>query len=168
MRRYGSSTKRGNMRSGLLSLLTLVVVLSISTAAVLTVSTANAMFALAKRQAAMTAQAYAAEQSGQTMLAKLDAELAKAGGSGRNAAHRIQDRANSLLAESCAEGVSATYSIDGTVLTCVFVTEDGRALTTAVDFGNGDSYTVVSWKLTAIPQEESTGDVLWTGSAAKE
>ena len=61
MRRTIGTSSRGNMRHGLISLLTVVVVLSLATAAVLTVSTSRAMAALAQRQANMTQEGYDAD-----------------------------------------------------------------------------------------------------------
>ena len=171
MSRRAGSKARGNMRHGLISLLTVVIVLSLATAAVLAVSTSHAMAALAKRQANMTAQGYEAERSAQAMLAGVDAELAKAkkaGTQGAAIAKRLEQRMNSLLAEACAKDVSATYTLKDNLLTCTFTTKGGRMLAVQATIDNDATYDVVSWKLTAAPQEEDTGDTLWTGSTTGE
>lgn len=172
MRRAIGTSNRGNMRHGLISLLTVVVVISLATAAVLAVSTSHAMAALAQRQAAMTSEGYDAERAAQTMLAELDDELhaARAAGVSDPTAlmDRIQNSANLMLATACPESVSATYEVDGQTLVCTFVTQSGRMLTTGVAIGKEATYDVVSWKLTAAPQIEDSGDTLWTGPTEEE
>lgn len=171
MRRSIGTSNRGNMRNGLISLLTVVVVISLATAAVLAVSTSHAMGALAQRQATMTADGYALERSGQTLLANLDEVLsqARAGNTAGSAlVSQVANRMNGLLVESCADGVTATYETDGSQLTCTFVSEHGRMLMVTITVGGNATYDVKAWQLTAAPQEENTGDTLWTGSTAGE
>lgn len=174
IRRSIGSSGRGNMRNGLISLLTVVVIISLATAAVLTVATSHAMHALADRQADMAAQAYATERSGQAMLAALDDELAslRSANSSADQTKQVTDlvdkRINGLLAKTCEEGVTATYGLEGTTLTCTFVTEGGRMLQATIELGGDATYDITGWRLTAAPQEEDTGDTLWTGSTSKE
>jgi hypothetical protein len=166
-----ANASKDNMRHGLISLLTVVVVISIATAAVLTVATSRAMAALAERQATMTTEGYAAEQSAQTMLSYVDEELLasrKAKESRQAMLSRIENRMNSLLVEACEPGVSATYVLDGNVLTCTFVTEGGRSLEASVTIQDDATYTITAWRLTAVVQETTSDDTLWTGSTAKE
>lgn len=171
MRRAIGNSGRGNMRNGLISLLTVVVVISLATASVLAVSTSHAMGSLAKRQATMTADGYALERSGQTLLANLDELLSQVRSGttgGANVISQVENRMNSLLVESCAEGVTATYETTSNGLTCTFVSEHGRMLMVTVSVGGNATYDVKAWQLTAAPQEENTGDTLWTGSTAGE
>ena len=172
MRRPVGTSNRGNMRHGLISLLTVVVVLSLATAAVLTISTSRAMWALAQRQATMTQEGYDAERAGQTMLAKVDDELSAARAKGTTSAAAlakiVDQSANRLLAEACPQGITATYSVDKTNLQCEFSTPNGRMLQTVIAIGDGGTYDVVSWKLTAVPQSTDTDETLWTGPTAKE
>ena len=171
MRRAIGNSGRGNMRNGLISLLTVVVVISLATAAVLAVSTSHAMGALAQRQATMTADGYALERSGQALLANLDEVLSQARGGaagGGTVISQVENRVNSMLVESCAEGVTATYETSGNDLTCTFVSEHGRMLMVTISVGSNATYDVKAWQLTAAPQEEDNGDTLWTGSTAGE
>ena len=171
MRRNSGTGGRGNMRAGLISLLTVVIVISLATAAVLAVSTSHAMSALAQRQANMTAEGYAAERSAQTLLAELDAELAtakKAGVRGKALLTRIEKSMNGLLADVCVEDVTATSSIQDHTLTCTYVTKEGRMLQTSLSIRDDATYDVVAWRLTAAPPEEENGDTLWSGSTAQE
>lgn len=171
-RRSVGTSNRGNMRHGLISLLTVVVIICLATAAVLTVATSHAMAALSERQANMTSEGYDAERAAQSMLSKLEDELATARTAGTtdvaSLMSRIDSQANKMLAEVCPQGVTATYSVEDTHLTCTFITSNGRMLQTDVVIGDGGTYDVVSWKLTAAPQEEDNGDTLWAGPTAGE
>lgn len=170
MRRSIGTSGRGNMRHGLISLLTVVVVISLATAAVLTISTSHAMKALSEMQASMTSEGYDAERAGQAMLAEVDAFLATARKQGtadaKALAQQLDNKADGMLIDACPEGVTATHSVKDTNFNCVFTTKSGRALDTTISIGADATYDVVSWKLTAAPQEQDTGDMLWTGPTA--
>lgn len=171
MRRSAGTRGRGNMRNGLISLLTVVVVISLATASVLAVSTSHAMSALAQRQARMTSEGYAAERSGQALLANLEGELASAKTAGLHGTallSRIEQHIDDLLADACVEGVSATGVFDKNTLTCTFVTTEARMLEASIEIGDDATCDVVAWRLSAAPQEEETGDTLWSGSTAQE
>ena len=165
MSRGVGSSNRGNMRHGLISLLTVIVVLSLATAAVLAVATSHAMAALAEREAAMTADAYAAEVSAQTFLAELD-ELLHEQGTAQKTAKALDDKANKMLATACEADVFATYDIRDKTVTCSFTTKNARMLTIEVELGDA-SYIITSWRLSSAPQEEDTGDTLWTGTTSE-
>lgn len=168
MSKSSSGSVPTTMRHGLISLLTVVIVLSLATAAVLAVATARAMSSIADRQATMTAEGYAAEQSAQETLAEVDDILAgvrKAGRGGAEARTLVEDRIEEILANACAEGVSASSTFDYDVLTCTYETTNGRMLETQIVIGDDARYKVASWKLTAVPEEEEMGGNLWTGFA---
>ena len=156
------------MRHGLISLLTVVIMLSLATAAVLAVSTARAMSAIEQRQATMTQEGYAAERSAQATLAGVDEALgeARAGGlDGAAARELVQERMDAILQDACVQDVSASYALDYDVLTCTYETTNGRMLEVQLVLGDSMRYEVASWKLTAVPQEEDMGGNLWTGFA---
>lgn len=165
---YGAGT-RETMRPGLISLVTLVVVISLATAAVLTIATSHAMAALSQRQAAMTSEGYLAEKSAQTALALVDNQIqaSKTQNPARLAA-AIDAQLDEILSQACADGVTATHKVEGDAIMCTFVTEGGRMLQTQVVVGSNKTYDVVSWKLTASPQEDVSDDTLWSGPAANE
>lgn len=171
MKRSVGSSGRGNMRPGLISLLTVVIITSLSTAAVLTIATSHAMAALSQRQARMTTEGYDAERAAQTFVGLVDEELADARKSETSASalmERLENDANMLLAKACPQGITATYSVEDTTLTCTFVTENGRMLQTSIEVGDDATYSIASWKLTAAPEIEDNGDTLWTGPTAGE
>lgn len=169
MRRAVGSSGKEYVRPGLISLLTLVVILSLSTITVLTVATANAMSSLTLRQASMNSQGYDAEVSAQTMLALVDDELQGSKASSTTGAAKLLDkRMKKILDAACVEGVTATHEVENNSITCTFVTSGGRMLTTQIDLLNKNTYDVVSWKLTAAPQDESSDDTLWLGPTAQE
>ena len=159
------SSGRSNMRHGLISLLTMVVLLSLATAAVLAVSTSHAMAALAGRQATMTAEGYAAEGSAQAFLAELDALVHETHTASRAQAE-LDERANRMLAEACEDDVSATYALEDNTITCTYTTQNGRQLETVIELGDA-TYTIEAWRLSAAPQEEDTGETLWTGTTTE-
>ncbi len=163
---------RGNMRNGLISLLTVVVIISLATAAVLTVATAHAMSALSERQANMTDEGYQAEQAAQTFVAELDEQLHAARTAGNvNASalmSTLESNANSMLAKACPQGITATYDVKDMTLTCEFTTQSGRMLQVGILIGTDATYDVASWKLMAMPQDEDTGYTLWVGPTAGE
>lgn len=169
MKRSIGAAGRGAIRPGLISLLTVVVILSLSTISVLTIATSNAMAALSERQASMTSQGYDAETSAQTMLALMDDTLQNGKASSVAGATRLLDKSmEQILAKACVEGVTATHEAGDSSITCTFVTNGGRMLQTQIDITGKDTYDVVSWKLTAAPQDEDSDDTLWTGPAAQE
>ena len=169
MMRRERTGRDGGMRHGLISLLTVVVVISLATAAVLTVTTSHAMWVLAQRNASMTSAGYDAERCAQSMLARIDNELAASAKDGETPAatlERIKNRMGSLLAEVCEQGVTATYALDGNVLTCTFVTKEGRSLETSLVIGDDATYDITGWRLLSVPEGEDAGDTPWSGSAA--
>ncbi|MEE0026218.1 MAG: hypothetical protein U0J70_01405 [Atopobiaceae bacterium] len=169
MRRSMGGSNRSSLRPGLISLLTLVIMLSIATAAVLTIATSHAMAALSQRQANMTSEGYWAEKSAQTMLALVDDALqASTSSKAAGEVKAVDQRMDKILLEACEDGVTATYKVDDNKFTCTFVTTGGRMLTTKISLLDGKSYDVVSWKLTAAPQDEGSDDTLWSGPTAQE
>ncbi|MBO7675526.1 MAG: hypothetical protein J6S63_11030 [Atopobiaceae bacterium] len=169
MRRSIGGSNRSSLRPGLISLLTLVIMLSIATAAVLTIATSHAMDALSKRQADMSAEGYEAERSAQTMLALMDEALRTSNNTKAAAEAKALDKSmEKILAKACQDGVDATHKVHDNTLTCTFVTTGGRMLTTKITLLDNKAYDVVSWKLTAAPQEEGTDDTLWSGPTAQE
>ena len=171
MRRSVTATGGSNMRNGLISLLTVVVVISLATATMLTISTSHAMSALSDRQARMTTEGYAAERSAQMFVASVDTELSaarKAKESASKATKRLEKRINDILVNACAEGVTATFLFDGNALDVTFNTSSGRSLEVNLVVTDEVSYRIEKWKLTAAQVEENTGDVLWTPSTAED
>jgi hypothetical protein len=157
------------MRNGLISLLTVVVVTSLATAAVLAISTSHAMQALASRQAEMTLEGYAAERSGQALVASVDDVLYQAREDGLEASKaisRLKKQINNILVNACVDTVTATFEFNGNKLDVTFITSSGRSLEVCLAVTNEVSYRIESWKLTAAQVEEDTGDVLWTPSTA--
>lgn len=169
MRRSMGGSNRSSLRPGLISLLTLVIMLSIATAAVLTVATSHAMAALSQRQANMTSEGYWAEKSAQTMLALVDDALqASNSATAAGETKAVRQRMEKILLEACEDGVTAAYKVGDNSFICTFVTTGGRMLTTKISLLDGKSYDVVSWRLTAAPQDEGSDDTLWSGPTAQE
>ena len=88
---------RGSVRIGPISLFALVIILCLAVMAVLSVTTAQATYAAAERQASFTADTYANERAGQEFAADIDAALAPvraAGGGLAEALACIIDKLN--------------------------------------------------------------------------
>lgn len=171
MRRATLSPAQGNMRNGLISLLTVVVVISLATASVLAVSTSHALNALSQRHAHMTAQGYATERSAQMFVAGVDEVLYNAREKGlkrEEAIDEIANAINNLLVSSCTEDVTATFEIEKSGPHVTFTSTDGRALDVHLTIDDSLAYRITSWKLTAQVQEEDTQDMLWTPGGADE
>ena len=69
--------RRGSVRIGPISLLTLIIVLCLAVMAVLAVTTSQATYAVAARQASFTEDTYENEASAQKFVAALDGFLAR-------------------------------------------------------------------------------------------
>jgi len=159
------------MRNGLISLLTVVVVGALATAAVLAVATAHALGALSTRHATMTAQGYATERSAQSFVASVDTELFDAREADRTkkqAIGQLEKDMNGLLASACTEDVTATFEMEKTGPHVTFTSTDGRALEVRLAIDDSLTYRITAWKLTAQMQEEGTEDMLWTPTGAND
>jgi hypothetical protein len=100
------------------------------------------------------------------ILSRIFAGLAKGLADIREAGVGTFSRAMQAGVEESYHAVSEP--VEGTILTCTFVTTSGRMLETAIALGDGATYNIVDWKLTAAPQVEDNGDTLWVGPTAGE
>ncbi len=112
------------MRIGPISLFALVIILCLAVMAVLSVTTAQATYAAAERQASFTADTYANERAGQEFAASIDAALApvRAAGGGL---------AETLAAVRAA--LPAGAELDGSTVKAEFTADSGRALAVVLD-----------------------------------
>ena len=144
-----STSGKQVVRMGPITILSMVIVLSLATMAVLSFTTARAAQRTADKQAQATEALYACEMAGQQFAAQVDALLAEqpAGTSAAQAAEAVRKAAG-------AQGA-------GPMVSKVFQ-EQGRELAVGMRVEDDLSYTVVSWRMQAhIDSEEAT--VLWQG-----
>lgn len=151
-----STRGQGSVRIGPISLFSLVIILCLAVMAVLSVTTAQATYAAAERQADFTADTYANERAAQEFTANVDAALSSVRSSGGGAAEAI-----AAVKRMLPEGAS----IDGSTVRAEFTTDSGRALAIELDINADATYTIASWKATTLWTENGAGETLWSGAA---
>lgn len=151
-----STRDRGSVRIGPISLFALVIILCLAVMAVLSVTTAQATYAAAERQADFTKDTYANERTAQEFTAGIDAALApvRASGGGLDEALAAVDAALPAGAER-----------DGSTVRAEFTADSGRTLAIELDIQANATYTVTAWKATTLWTEHGAGETLWSGAA---
>lgn len=151
-----STRGRGSVRIGPISLFALVIILCLAVMAVLSVTTAQATYAAAERQADFTADTYANERAAQEFTADVDAALApvRAAGGGLNAALAAVDKV-----------LPANSERDGATVRAEFTADSGRTLAVELDIQADATYVVKAWKATTLWTENGAGETLWSGAA---
>ena len=148
---------RGSVRIGPISLFALVIILCLAVMAVLSVTTAQATYAAAERQASFTADTYANERAGQEFAADIDAALAPVRAAGGGLA------LGALAAVRAA--LPADAELDGSTVKAEFTADSGRALAVVLQIHADATYSVASWKATTLWTESGAGETLWSGAA---
>lgn len=147
---------RGSVRIGPISLFALVIILCLAVMAVLSVTTAQATYAAAERQASFTTDTYANERAGQELVADVDAALAPV-----RAAHGGLAEALSAVRAALPEGAE----LDGSTVKAEFTADSGRTLAVVLEICADATYSVASWKATTLWTENGAGETLWSGAA---
>lgn len=152
------SRVRGSVRIGPVSLFSLVVILCLAVMAVLTLTTAQATYAAAEKQARFAADTYANERAAQNLVAEVDAALApvRAGGGSRT-------EALAAVADALAQNGEA--ALDGNRVRATFETDSGRTLSVVLTVNDNATYTVSQWKATTQWNDTDSGEKLWSGAA---
>lgn len=153
------SRSNGSVRIGPISLFTLVIVLCLAVMAVLAVTTAQATYAAAEKQALFTDDTYANERAAQSAVAAIDAALqpVRAAGGGSSAAQAAVDRAlptDIALAER-----------DGSTVRLQFATGSGRILDVELVINADATYEITEWKATTQWTNDGADKTLWPGAA---
>lgn len=150
------SSSTGSVRIGPISLFTLVIVLCLAVLSVLAVTTAQATYAAAEKQAAFTHDTYANEDAAQRFLADVDEALApvRDSGGGLDAAFGAIDRMLPPNAEREGSTVRASFAADS-----------GRTLDVELDVRANATYEIASWKATTQWTNDGSGQTLWSGAA---
>ena len=147
---------RGSVRIGPISLFALVIILCLAVMAVLSVTTAQATYAAAERQASFTADTYANERAGQEFAADIDAALAPVRAAGGGLAEALAAVRAALPADA---------ELDGSTVKAEFTSDSGRALAVVLQIHADATYSVASWKATTLWTESGAGETLWSGAA---
>ena len=144
------------MRIGPISLFALVIILCLAVMAVLSVTTAQATYAAAERQASFTADTYANERAGQEFAASIDAALAPVRAAGGGLAEALAAVRAALPADA---------ELDESTVKAEFTADSGRALAVVLQIHADATYSVASWKATTLWTENGAGETLWSGAA---
>ena len=180
---------RGSVRMGPISLFALIIILCLAVMAVLAVTTAQASYVLAERQASADAELAAAHGAGATgpgAMAAVEQALPRLAEEAKeaaplpltaNASAVSTDRAASLAGivgvgrtgEEPAdaipvEGVTPLLDDARGAVSASFATDGGRTLDVVIAIRDDGSYEILSWKATTEWNEEGAGETLWSGS----
>lgn len=126
--------------------------------AVLAVTTAQATYAAAEKQARFTTDTYANERAAQDLVAEVDAALAPVRAAGG-------DQAAALAAVSAALAGTDGVQVEGNRVTARFEADSGRTLDVVLTIDGNAAYTVSQWKATTQWNETGSGEKLWSGTA---
>lgn len=148
-----SSTRiKGSVRMGPISLFALMVLLSLAVLAVLAISTAQATYASAEKQALFNDDTYANEVEAQEFLALIDGELARSRTEGKDGAEALDDLATKIPAGATIEDNEVRAS---------FAQESGRTLAITITVTDDATYEITQWQATTTWNTE--GETLWQG-----
>lgn len=146
--------KTGTVRLGPISLFTYIAVLCLATLAVLSITTANASLKMAALQGESTAMQYEAESAAQSFVAQV---CQPQGASVESVAAAAQ------AAQASTDGVVEVHaSVNGSLVDAQFTCENGRILDIQIEPGQGGSYRVVKWNMSAKVNIAET-ETLWSG-----
>lgn len=150
------SGAKGSVRIGPISLFTLTIILCLAVLAVLAVTTAQATYAAAEKQASFTTDTYTNEAAAQQFVADVDTALApvRASGGGLSAA---LDAVEGVLPDEA--------QLEDSTVHATFTTESGRTLDISLTIRADATYDIDSWKATTQWTESGSGTTLWSGSA---
>ena len=147
---------RGSVRIGPISLFALVIILCLAVMAVLSVTTAQATYAAAERQASFTTDTYANEQAAQEFVSDVDAMLAQVRAEGGGLAEALA---------AAQRALPAGAELDGSAVKAEFTADSGRTLAVVLQIHADATYSVASWKATTLWTERGAGETLWSGAA---
>ncbi|WP_165171388.1 S4A5 electrogenic sodium bicarbonate cotransporter 4 [Adlercreutzia sp. ZJ242] len=152
----------GSVRIGPVSLFSLVIVLCLAVMAVLAVTTAQAAYSAAEKQARFTTDTYVNEQAAQSFVAEVDGALAAV----RASASAEGDLASAALL--AVQDVISGYegaSLQGSQACVEFACDSGRTLSVVLTIRPDATYEISQWRATTQWNEAGSGEVLWSGSA---
>lgn len=149
------SGTQSTVRMGPISVLTLAIVLCLAVMGVLAITTAQATYTAAEKQALFTTDTYANEQEAQNLVSQVDAALApvRAAGGGLDAA-----------VAAVGQALPRTATLDGSTVRATFAAESGRTLEVELVIRDNATYEIARWKATTQWTDAGARDVLWSGA----
>ena len=150
------SSPKGSVRIGPITLFTLVIVLFLAVLGALAVTTAQATYAAAEKQASFTEDTYANEAAAQGLVAEIDRVLSG-----------VRESKGNLDAALAAVKLVLPDNahLDDNTISATFTAQSGRTLAIALEIRMNATYEIISWKATTQWVNENTGEKLWAGTA---
>lgn len=151
-----SKGSNSTVRIGPISLFTLVIILCLAVMAMLSVTTAQATYSAAEKQALFNDDTYANERAAQSAVAEIDAALqpVRTAGGGLEAALAAAEKALP----------SGAHIKDSSVF-MTFTTPSGRTLDVELTIKADATYEINQWKATTQWTNDGSGTMLWSGAA---
>ena len=160
----------GTVRIGPITLFTLIAVICLSVMAVLTVTTANALFVMTQRQASSVTDEYLLETTAQTFVSGVDASLSEArtasGTTQASEVAAVSSQLDSLVATAKKSGVTCDAKASDTAVIASFSTSSGHRLNVQLTISNSGTYTIDKWQMSTDQTDAGTGDTLWSGTTS--
>lgn len=150
------SRPRGSVRMGPISLFTLVIVLCLAVLGVLAITTAQATFAAAEKQALFTTDTYMNETAAQEFVAEVDAALASVREEGGDYAE---------AREAVQEILPADATFENATVSVTFTADSGRILDVQLTIRQDATYEITTWKATTEWTNTDSGETLWSGGS---
>ncbi|WP_165053628.1 MULTISPECIES: S4A5 electrogenic sodium bicarbonate cotransporter 4 [unclassified Adlercreutzia] len=164
MSRNSHAGQGGSVRIGPVSLFSLVIVLCLAVMAVLAVTTAQAAYSAAEKQARFTTDTYVNEQAAQGFVAEVDGALAAVRAGASAGAEGDTASAALLAVQDVISGYEDAY-LQGSQAFVEFTCDSGRTLSVVLTIRPDATYEISQWRATTQWNEAGSGEVLWSGSA---
>ena len=163
---------RGSVRIGPISVFSLVIILCLAVLAVLSVTTAQASYALTNRQAVFSTDQYQNEAAAQRFVGLVDQELVKVRQGTASAADvraglatRVNDIAQDAAARETNASITGGALMNGNTVLATFSTAAGHVISVKMDIPDSGVYQIMEWKQTTKWNEAGETVRLWSGAS---
>ncbi len=160
---------QGSVRMGPISLFALVVILCMATLCVLCVATAQASSQMSGRYAQSTTAIYETEKAAQAWLAALnnDKTLAQADDAAAQASDMVTAVSEAINVRTAFESLGFEQDVNPRgylmAVKASFTNSSGKLLDVIVGELPEGNYQVISWKASAVLNEQMPSETLWSG-----
>ena len=166
------ASSRGSVRIGPISVFSLVIILCLAVLSVLSVTTAQASYALTTRQATFSTDQYQNEAAGQRFVGLLDQELVSIRQGTASAAEvraHLETRVNEIAQDAASResnaSITANALVNGSTVLATFSTAIGHELSIKIDIPDSGAYQIQEWKQTTKWNEAGETVRLWSGAS---
>lgn len=154
------------VRIGPISLVTLISVLLLAVLSVLCVTTANATRTMAERQASNITETYQLDACGQSLLASINAQVAKTK-SAASAAKAVSKQLDTLQQQATQKAgngdITLNAQLKGGKIAFTAALPSGKALHGVISLNGKGTASITQWKLSTAQQ--ASEETLWSGSS---